>query len=207
MKIGISVRSEKESYFIKKRYLKYFKDYEIILLYPYINTHAYEMCDGFVVIGGGDFNPKIYGENNIKSVNIDDEIDELDLSIINYAVTNNKPLFGICRGLQTINIYFGGTLKQNILNHQKIDHKIILVDNFYDFPDAEIVNSYHHQSVLKLGRNLRVLYYSTDGEVECFVHPIFPLVALQFHPELDLENPFYRQFLSYFDILLNSYKK
>ena len=92
-------------------------------------------------------------------------------------------------------------------NHQKIDHKIILVDNFYDFPDAEIVNSYHHQSVLKLGRNLRVLYYSTDGEVECFVHPIFPLVALQFHPELDLENPFYRQFLSYFDILLNSYKK
>ena len=206
MKLGISVRSSSDSYFVKKRYLEYFKDYEIIFLYPYINTHAYAMCDGFVVIGGDDANPNLYGEENYASHEISDEIDELDLLIIGYAVLNNKPLFGICRGLQMINIYFKGTLKQHILNHSEGSHKILLIDNFQDFLPLEIVNSYHHQSVKKIGENLKVLYYSLDGEVECFIHEKHPILAVQFHPEMDKNNPFYNVLLEYFKSLFNFYK-
>ena len=206
MRLGISVRSSSDSYFVKKRYLEYFKDFDIIFLYPYINTHAYAMCDGFVIIGGDDANPILYGEENYASHGVCDEIDELDLFVIEYAVTNSKPLFGICRGLQMINIYFKGTLKQHILNHSEGSHKVVLIDDFLDFLPLEIVNSYHHQSVKKTGENLRVLYYSLDGEVECFIHEKHPILAVQFHPEMDKNNPFYSMLIEYFKSLLSFYK-
>lgn len=206
MKLGISVRCNTDSYFVKKRYLDFFKEFEIILLYPYINTHAYAQCDGFVIIGGDDVNPYLYGEENYASHGICDEIDGLDLQIIEYAATHNKPLFGICRGLQMINIYFKGTLKQHVLNHDVGSHKIVLVDQFLDFPELEIVNSFHHQSIKKIGQNLRVLYYSLDGEIECFIHEKHPIIAVQFHPEMDKNNQFYRTLLEYFNSLLRLYQ-
>lgn len=206
MRIGITVRSESDYYFIKKRYIEYFKDFEVIFIYPYNITHACAQCDGFAVIGGADANPKLYSEENYASLNIDDEIDEMDLEVIKYAVLNNKPLIGICRGLQMINIFFSGSLKQNILNHSEGLHKIILVDQFLDFPLIEIVNSYHHQSVKKLGKSLTALYYSLDGEVECFVHQKHPIIAVQFHPEIGLNNAFFQMILMYFKNLFSIYK-
>ena len=207
MKLGISVRSNSDSYFVKKRYLDFFKEFEIIFLYPYINTHAYAQCDGFVIIGGDDANPILYGEENYASHGICDEIDRLDFQIIEYAASYNKPLFGICRGLQMINIFFKGTLKQHVLNHDVGSHKIVLVDQFLDFPELEIVNSFHHQSVKKTGENLRVLYYSLDGEIECFIHEKHPFIAVQFHPEMDKNNQFYRMVMEYFKSLLHFYKQ
>ena len=118
MVLGITVRSNLDYYFVKKRYFEYFKDFDIVLIYPYNITHVCALCDGFVVVGGDDANPALYKEENFASLNIVDEIDELDLNVIDYAVKNNKPLFGICRGLQMINIYFEGSLKQNILKHK-----------------------------------------------------------------------------------------
>ena len=207
MKLGISVRSNLDSYFIKKRYLDFFKEFEIIFLYPYINTHVYAQCDGFVIIGGDDVNPCLYGEENYASHGVCDEIDMLDFRIIEYATTHNKPLFGICRGLQIINIFFKGTLKQHVLNHEVGSHKILLVDQFLDFPELEIVNSFHHQSVKKVGQKLRILYYSIDGEIECFIHEKYPILAVQFHPEMDENNQFYRTLLEYFRSLLHFYKQ
>lgn len=207
MKIGISVRSEYDYYFVKKRYLEYFNEFDIYFIYPYINiARACEEMDGFVIIGGADFNPKLYDEENYSSHDVNDEIDELDLKIIDYAFKNKKPLFGICRGLQAINIYFKGSLKQHITNHENTNHKIILVDDFLDFPHTENVNSYHHQSVKRLGENLKVLYYSTCGEVECLIHKNFPIIAVQFHPEKDLNNEFYLQLKEYYKALINLYK-
>lgn len=206
MKIGITVRSESDYYFVKKRYLKYFADCEIVIIYPYISACAYAGVDGFVIIGGADVNPKLYNEENYLSHGIDDEIDALDIEIIRYAAQNNKPLFGICRGLQIINIYFKGTLKQHIFNHENGSHKLILVENFLNFPSSVVVNSFHHQSVKKLGENLKVLYYSLDGEVEVFVHEKLPILAVQFHPEMDINNEFSTLLRDYFFSLLNMYK-
>jgi putative glutamine amidotransferase len=206
MRIGITVRSENEYYFVKKRYLEYFKDFEIVLLYPYNITYMCAQCDGFVVIGGSDANPILYGEENYASVNIDDEIDGLDMKIIDYAVKNNKPIYGICRGLQMLNIYFEGTLKQHVISHKNEPHNIILVERFLDFPHLEKVNSYHHQSVKKNGKDIQVLYYSIDGEVECFIHKKFPIIAVQFHPEMEINSEFSRLLLLYFSNLINIYK-
>ena len=206
MKIGISVRSKDDCYFVKKRYLNYFSEFDIFFLYPYSSTRVYEEIDGFVIIGGSDINPNLYKEENYASVDIDDEIDALDYKIIDFAVSKKKPILGICRGLQVINVYFGGTLKQHIFNHQKCNHKIILVEDFYEFPASETVNSHHHQSVKKLGKNLSVLYYSSCGEVECFLHKQLPIFAVQFHPEMDLNNYFYNSIKTYFKSLISLYK-
>ena len=206
MRIGITVRSNEDYYFVKKRYLNYFKDHEVVIIYPYINTCACASIDGFVIVGGTDINPKLYNEENYSSFGIDDEIDNLDLEIIDYAIKNNKPLFGICRGLQIINSYFKGTLKQHIFNHSKHRHKIIMVDDFLDFPLSLEVNSFHHQSVKKIGKELRVLYYSTDGEVECFVHQKLPIIAVQFHPEMESTSEFSVLLKEYFYSLLKMYK-
>ena len=207
MRLGITVRSNLDYYFVKKRYLEFFKDFEVIFIYPYNITHACALCEGFIVIGGADANPMLYEEENYASHDIVDEIDELDLQVIDYAVKNNLPLFGICRGLQMINIYFEGSLKQHVINHLETEHKVMLVERFLDFPLLEIVNSFHHQSVKKIGKNLIPLYYSIDGEVECFIHKKYPIIALQFHPEMDGKNTFYLMFLMYFKNLFSIYKK
>ena len=207
MKLGVTVRSEAEFYFVRKQYFDYLKDFEIVCLYPYLNTHAYAQCDGFVVVGGDDVDPKHYHEENFASHCVESEIDELDLRVIDYAVKNNKPLFGICRGLQIINVYFNGSLKQDILNHKEGKHKIVLVENFLDFPNDDIVNTFHHQSVKKLGEGLKALYYSLDGEVELAIHEKLPIIAAQFHPEKTLDNTLSITMLNYFKNLLSIYNK
>lgn len=206
MKLGITVRSEKEFYFVKKQYFEYLKDFELVLIYPYLNTHAYAQCDGFVIIGGDDVDPKYYHEENFASSPVEPEIDELDIRVIDYAVKNNKPILGICRGLQILNVYFNGSLKQNILNHQNSVHKVMLVEDFLEFPSNEIVNTFHHQSIKKLGENLKALYYSPDGEIELIIHEKLPIIAVQFHPEKEPLKALSINILQYYKNLLNIYK-
>jgi putative glutamine amidotransferase len=181
MKIGLTVRRENEGFFIRERYLKYFKDFEVVFLTPYNIDYA---CDAYVILGGNDANPKLYNEENTASVEIDDLIDELDMNVIDYAVKHKKPLYGICRGLQMINVYFGGSLKQDIINHRDTNHKILSTKQVGSFSKEEIVNSLHHQSIKKLGEGLEIVYISEDDEVEFIVHKSLPILATQFHPEM-----------------------
>lgn len=199
MKLGIAVRSSEDMFFIKKRYLEYFKDFEIVLLYPY---NIYCACDAYAIVGGLDANPKLYNEENISSNGIDEVNDQIDLDIIKIAVLNNKPLFGICRGIQMINIYFNGTLKQNIRYHMDTTHKIFLIEDFYFLKDVEEVNSFHHQSIKKLGDGLINVYSSYDGEIECVFHKQYPIIGVQFHPEIDIESDLSTRLLLYFKKLV-----
>jgi gamma-glutamyl-gamma-aminobutyrate hydrolase PuuD len=82
----------------------------------------------------------------------------------------------------------------------------MLVEQFLDFPLLEITNSFHHQTVKSLGSRLKGIYYSIDGEVECFIHEKYPIIAVQFHPEMDMENEFYLMFLMYFKNLFSIFK-
>ena len=195
MKLGVAVRSKEDVFFIKKRYLEYFKDFEIVLLHPY---NLYYACDAYAIVGGADANPKLYNEENISSVGIDEVNDQIDLDIIKIAVLNNKPLFGICRGIQMINIFFNGTLKQNVRYHSNTTHKIFLLEEFYFLKDFCEVNSFHHQSIKKLGEGLVNVYSSYDGEIECVVHKDYPIIGVQFHPEMDIESDISLRLLMYF---------
>lgn len=197
-KIGLTVRRENEGFFVRERYLKYFKDYEFVIITPYNIDYA---CDAYVILGGNDANPKLYNEENTASKEVDDLIDELDLKIIEHAVKTQKPLFGICRGLQMINVYFGGSLKQHIDNHVDTRHSIFKVCPNSHFTFMEEVNSLHHQSIGRLGEGLVVLYESEDKEIEFITHESLPIFATQFHPEMEIGSSMSNACLEYFKSL------
>ena len=197
-KLGLTVRRENEGFFVRERYLKYFKDYEIIILTPYNIDYT---CDAYAILGGNDANPKLYSEENTASKEIDDLIDELDMKVIEHAVITKKPLFGICRGLQMINIYFNGSLKQHIDNHVETRHLISKVSENSYFTSLEEVNSLHHQTIKKLGDDLVILYESNDGEVEFITHKELPIFATQFHPEMEIGSNMSNCCLKFFESL------
>lgn len=198
-KIGLTARRENEGFFVRERYFQYFEGYEIVVLTPYNIDYA---CDAYVILGGNDANPTLYNEENVASKEIDDLIDELDMKVIEHAVSTKKPLFGICRGLQMINIYFNGSLNQHIDNHVDTRHVICKKINKYLFNDVEEVNSLHHQTIKDLGENLEVLYTSEDGEIEFIKHKFLPIFATQFHPEMERESKMSKDCLEYFKALI-----
>ncbi len=115
-------------------------------------------------------------------------------------VKYNKPILGICGGLQTLNVYFGGDLNQNILNHKLYDgstHNIKIssnsfLNNVYKQEVIE-VNSYHRQAIRNLASNFKVTAVSEDGIIEAIEDG--NIIGVQYHPEkLDNIN-FFKEFI------------
>lgn len=155
-----------------------------------------EGYDGLVLCGGADVDPSYYGEPIAGSKNINKELDELQFTLLKAFVEAGKPVLGICRGCQLINIFFGGSLHQDIENAIEHASGVIgcdLVHNvtaqkrsvIYDlYGETFSVNSSHHQAVKKLGENLKITMRSEDGKVvEGIEHKTLPIIAIQWHPE------------------------
>jgi putative glutamine amidotransferase len=157
----------------------------------------FNLCDAFVVTGGVDLDPVTYKDINIGlSKDIHPSLDLIDSLVIKYAKTTKKPLLGVCRGLQSINVFLGGTLYQDLaqlgLKHSNIpgNHKINTVENDVLKFESEIaVNSYHHQGIKKLATGLKVIGKQTDGIIEAVVHESLPIIAVQWHPEMRPSSP------------------
>lgn len=151
--------------------------------------------DGLILCGGNDINPKYYGEDINGSVDIDYERDKVELELLKAFVKAGKPVMGICRGFQLINVYFGGTLYQDIENAKQhssyadfdLIHGVTAVkDSILHklYGENFVVNSYHHQAIKKLGDNLKVTLTSADKTViEGFEHNSLPIFGVQWHPE------------------------
>ncbi len=175
-------------------------DIEMENLIPMLNN-----LDALILHGGSDVAPESYGEKPIGQWEGDKYRDEYELRIIDYAFKNNIPILGICRGCQILNVYFGGTLYQDLptqvgskvthSNSDKYDlnfHKIAFTgDNFlnklYNGAHNKLVNSIHHQAVKDLGKGLIPLSVSPeDGIVEAFYYEGAPekvCWGIQWHPE------------------------
>lgn len=163
--------------------------------------------DGFVFAGGSDLAPETYGELPILDGKWmgDAHRDQYELAIMDYAIKNEKPVLAICRGMQLLNVYFGGTLYQDlstqrndVLNHRdairydSIAHKIcfttsnVLSNLYSDFPDP-MVNSVHHQGIKEVGKQLTVLAVSKEDQVvealEYSGAPSGRVLGVQWHPE------------------------
>jgi len=159
--------------------------------------------DGLLLPGGGsDVDPVLYGERAIpENGPVDRRRDTFEYALLSEAVAQQKPVFGICRGLQVINTYFGGTLYQDLpiqkqgdlLEHQRPDKKWEGVHPICIFPDSRLfsilkcetceVNSTHHQAVKKVAPGFRIAAESPDGVVEAIESETLPILAVQFHPE------------------------
>lgn len=176
-----------------------------------------EAIDELLLVGGGDLaaehfgaQPTPYdGEPNLLR-------DEYELLLMRVALRMGKPVVGICRGMQVINVALGGTLCQHLplqwpmgeaaerwaelkplLEHSRPDKKWepvheICIDSHSRLAQTLHterigVNSTHHQAVAQLGRGLRAVAWSEDGVIEAIESDLYPIWAVQFHPERLLE--------------------
>ncbi len=211
--IGIALRCEitdsKLKYFVKDTYLNYLMKLKLVPFFINIhnlNNNILGMCDGFLLPGGNDIDPIFYKEENIASQVDTLETDILDKQIIEYAKNNKKPLLGICRGHQSINVFMGGSLNQDIKNHQNKNHLLTIKDiDFSNFMQRNqfISNSYHHQSIKKLAPNFKVLAISEDNTIEMIEHETLPIIGIQFHPEIFKELDVSLKLLDYFALKLS----
>ena len=162
-----------------------------------------EMCDGLIIAGRDrDINPKYYGEEPQKGLIYpeDNYEDELDFRLIELFERQKKPILGICSGLQSLNIYFGGTLKQHIDEHTSkeklVRHSVkINRDSFlYSLYGKENnVNSIHHQAINKLAEGFKVTAVAEDGTIEAIEREKF--IGVQWHPEVDDEYNTFKKFV------------
>lgn len=151
-------------------------------------------CNALILPGGGDITPAFFGENPKGSRSIDTELDILQFQALDTAVAAGIPVIGICKGMQIINVAFGGTIQQDmpgdrIHSNPSGDayHNSIMVEDcclFKYFPAKMRVNSAHHQRIGKPGQHLRIIQYCPDdGCPEALAHDALPIFGLQWHPE------------------------
>jgi putative glutamine amidotransferase len=165
----------------------------------------YEMLDGLLMPGGLDIHPKHYGQEPHPALDPTDHgMDFLETTMLPWAIADDLPILGICRGEQVLNVVMGGTLIQDIYSEYPttIDHRESFKRRIRDFLAHDIsidpgsrlhslvgedrvwVNTSHHQSVEKVGNGLVATAWSPDGIVEAIEHPdAHYLVAVQCHPE------------------------
>ncbi len=181
----------------------------IPLAIPPINTDQYlstiiERLDGVLLTGGGDIHPRHYNQSCQKGLGkLEETRDLIELKLVEYAMAKQMPIFGVCRGLQLLNVYFKGTLFQDIGRDVNctVQHafykgtkscKVHRVDFSKDCAlkkavdsDHIYVNSLHHQAIDKLGEGLSVCAKSEDGYIEAIQYDDNPAVfAVQWHPEM-----------------------
>lgn len=154
------------------------------------------LCDGLLLTGGKDVDPHLYHQapNPLTKCELID-LEQLEFKLIALFSKKNKPILGICRGIQTINVAFGGTLYQDIKetkrfsNHlqtsnEGYQHLVLPIKDtkLYQYLNKPLMtNSFHHQSINKLALGFKVNAVSIDGLIEGIERG--NIIGVQWHPE------------------------
>ncbi len=160
----------------------------------YINLVT-DYFDGFMFCGGGDIAPKYYGEEKVTATkNICSIRDEFEEMLFRAVYSMKKPILGICRGMQVINVFMGGSLYQDIPGHMQTEARHICTHEIDIVKDSMLegmlgeekirVNSFHHQATKRLASDLKADAVSRDGYVEAYHREGYKfLFCAQWHPE------------------------
>lgn len=180
-----------------------------LLLPPMPVAEAYAaIVQGVLIPGGRDLDPCYYREEvHPRTRSVSRARSDFEMSLITCALKLNKPVFGICYGMQLLNVFFGGSLYQDIasqlsvaINHEKDYHNIVIAENRFLAPGTFSVNSSHHQVVRILGNGLSAIARSDDQIIEALCGEDYHfLVGVQWHPERDpddkISGDIFRQFI------------
>lgn len=181
-----------------------------------------KFIDGLIMSGGQDVNPLLFGEEPCKELgDILPKRDFFDMNLLREVVAQNKPVLGICRGEQIMNVTFGGTLYQDLKfsegtyikhNQKKLPnfatHTVKITDGskLYDVLGKEAyINSFHHLAVKSVAPGFKVVGYSKDGVVEAIEKEGDQFVlGVQWHPEMLHRE--YKNMLKLFETLVEKAK-
>jgi putative glutamine amidotransferase len=151
------------------------------------------LYDGLLLPGGGDIDPRLFGQLPAGSRAFDPKLDRIQLAVLGAFVKAKKPVLGICKGMQLINIYFGGDMIQHLScaeTHEYTEedrlHETEAVKGSYLealYGERFVVNSAHHQGVDAPGRGITYVQSAKDGVIEALAHESLPVYGVQWHPE------------------------
>ncbi|MBQ9960479.1 MAG: gamma-glutamyl-gamma-aminobutyrate hydrolase family protein [Firmicutes bacterium] len=185
-----------------ERYENYAMAMEKLGAEPFVSLDIadYDKADGLILPGSRqDMNPKLWGAEDECSNDINDDLDAVQWALMEKAAADGKPVLGICRGMQFINVFFGGTLIQDLPDaeaHKAAPkgepencHKLFTVEEtaLYElYPVTTEVNTRHHQGVGCIGDKLKVSALWMEGMMpvmEAIEHKELPIIGVQWHPE------------------------
>lgn len=196
--IGITLRYEKEHSIatLKEPYIHILeKTGAIPIPLPEVESQEnidaiVSLCDGILFSGGGDLDPKYYGEEAEPELgSLEPERDVYEFKLWEAAKRQNKPVLGICRGCQFINVALGGTLYQHIPCHKGgVSHMVAVYkgNELHDvLGDVFTSNSFHHQAIKRPADGVRIIARAADGIIEAFDVPDAGrfIMGVQWHPE------------------------
>lgn len=181
----------------------------VILSAGRANDGELKSCDGLVLTGGKDVAPELFGDWADETVEVDSERDGFEFKLIEKSIKLGLPILGICRGIQVVNVYLGGTLildlqKYHARKHDEVKEDVDRTHPIKVVPSSRLgkfvgresgtVNSAHHQAVERIGKGLKLAARAEDGTVEALEGDeelTSKIVLVQWHPErMDFENPF-----------------
>lgn len=162
------------------------------------------LCDGILLPGGDDINPLLYGEEPSSNLGeVYASVDQYEITLTRFALSHNKPILGICRGCQLLNIVLGGNVYQDLseyptvhLKHSQKARRHEATHTVQIKPDSLIhdlfgdsleVNSFHHQAICNLGKGVTATAHAKDNIIESIQLMTKPFVlGVQWHPEIML---------------------
>lgn len=197
LKIAITIRKKDDhmTYFINQTYLQFLSIFQVELVIPR-RHHQYkdivDRNDALLICGGNDINPIHFHQDKHFSTQLENkDIETMDFALFHQFYKAHKPIIGICRGIQVINVFFHGTLIQDIpslyktnINHSHDTHDINIQPHTFlsqYFPTTIQTNSSHHQNIQSVSPLFKINAISEDGLIEGIENN--QILAVQWHPE------------------------